>query len=125
MRVRPARPSELPGVMGVLDGALLAVEAETVGKRIREGRVLVAAEGDRILGACVLDGDAIDAIAVRRKRRGQDIGTRLVESATALVEGDLRAEFDERVRPFYDSLGFAIEPTAEPGRFRGRYEPIG
>lgn len=120
MEVRPARPAELPSVMGVLDGALLVVEAEAVGKRIRTNRVLVAVEGGRILGVCVLVDNEIDAIAVRRKRRGQGIGTRLVKSATARVEGELLVEFDERVRPFYESLGFVIESATESGRFRGR-----
>src|SRR5699024_3967361 len=118
--VRPARPAELPTVMGVLDGALLAVEAEAVEKRIRADRVLVAVESDRILGACVLVDNEIDAIAVRRKRRGQGIGTRLVESATESIEGELLAAFDERVRPFYESLDFMVEPATESGRFRGR-----
>lgn len=122
MEVRPARPAELPSVMGVLDGALLAVEAEAVEKCIYADRVLVAVEGDRVLGACVLADNEIDAIAVRRKRRGQGIGTRLVESATERVEGELLAAFDERVRPFYESLGFVIEPTTESSRFRGQYE---
>lgn len=74
------------------------------------------------VSVCVLDGREIDAIAVRRRRRGQGIGTRLVERAAAAAAGDLRAEFHRRVRPFYDSLGFAIEPTDEPDRFRGQYE---
>lgn len=108
--------------MNVLDGASLAIGADTVRERSRADAVWVAVADDRCLGTCVLDGREIDAIAVRRRRRGQGIGTRLVEHAAAATAGDLRAEFHRRVRPFYDSLGFAIEPTDEPDRFRGRYE---
>ncbi|PSQ54837.1 GNAT family N-acetyltransferase [Halobacteriales archaeon SW_12_67_38] len=104
--------------MGVLDGAALAIEAAAV----REA-VLVAVADDRVLGACVLDGREIVAIAVRRARRDQGIGTRLVEAAAeryATDEDELVAEFDRGVRPFYASLGFEVEPADEPGRFRGR-----
>lgn len=122
--VRPARPDELPAVMGVLDGAALAVEAKAVRGAIPEGAVLVAVADDRVLGACVLDDREIAAIAVRRARRDQGIGTALVETAAErhVAGGDDRlvAEFDAGVRPFYESLGFAIEPADEPGRYRGR-----
>lgn len=107
--------------MNILDGASLAVDAETVRERIDTETVFVAVADGRILGACVLDGPKIDAIAVRRRRRGQGIGGRLVERAAASVDGVLCADFHRRVRPFYDALGFAIEPTDEPERFRGQY----
>ncbi|WP_049900568.1 GNAT family N-acetyltransferase [Halococcus agarilyticus] len=109
--------------MGVLDGAALAVEADAVREAIDRGAVLVAVADGRVLGACVLDGREITAIAVRRARRDQAIGTRLVEAAAERYvtdEDELIAEFDRGVRPFYESLGFAIEPADEPGRFRGR-----
>lgn len=122
MEIRLARPAELASVMNVLDGASLAIDADTVRERIGADAVWIAIADDRCLGVCVLDGREIDAIAVRRRRRGQGIGTRLVERAAAATAGDLRAEFHRRVRPFYDSLGFTIEPTDEPDRFRGRYE---
>jgi GNAT superfamily N-acetyltransferase len=117
--VRTARPDDLPAVMNILDGASLAVDAAEVRARIEDGTVLVTVADGRVLGACVLDGRKIEAIAVRRKRRGQGIGTKLVETATESTDGDLTAEFHGRVRPFYESLGFAIEPTDESERFRG------
>jgi GNAT superfamily N-acetyltransferase len=123
MNVRPARADELPPVMGVLDGAALAIEADRVRGAIEREAVLVAVADGRVVGACVLDGREIVAIAVRRARRDRAIGTRLVEAAAeryATGEDELIAEFDAGVRPFYASLGFAIEPADEPGRLRGR-----
>lgn len=119
MEIRTARSDELSTVMNILDGASLAVDATVARERIGNEEVLVATDGGRVLGACVLDGHEIEAIAVRRARRGQGIGSILIEAAAEAVEGTLTAEFDGRVRPFYDSLGFAIEPADEPGRFRG------
>ncbi|HET7324330.1 MAG TPA: GNAT family N-acetyltransferase [Halococcus sp.] len=119
MEIRTARPDDLVAVMGVLDGASLVVDASEVRERIEDETVLVAAENGRVLGACVLDGREIDAIAFRRMRRGQGIGTGLIETATESVDGELRAEFHRRVRPFYTSLEFTIEPADEPDRFRG------
>jgi GNAT superfamily N-acetyltransferase len=121
METRNARPADLPAVMNALDGASLSVDAETVRERIEGETVLLAVADGRILGACVLDGPEIEAIAVRRRRRGQGIGRRLVECAAGSVDEDLRADFHRRVRPFYDALGFAIGPTDESDRFRGRY----
>jgi len=119
MPVREARPDERPAVMTVLDSAMLEVDAGTVRDRIGSGAVLVAtADGDRILGALVLDGARIEAVAVRRRRRGQGIGTALVAAAVDRHER-VTAAFDDRVRPFYEALGFDIEPAAEEGRWRG------
>ena len=105
--------------MGVLDGAMLDADAEAVGERI-PSNVLVAVEDGRILGALVLDGDEVEAVAVRRRRRGQGVGTALVEAAAERRE-TLTAEFDDDVRPFYESLGFEMAPVDDgDGRFRGR-----
>ena len=114
--VREARSDERPAVLGVLDGAMLETD------RLDGSTLLVAVAGDRVLGALVLAGDHVDAVAVRRSRRGQGIGTALVEAAAARRER-LVAEFREGVRPFYESLGFEVEPTLEEGRFRGVREP--
>ncbi len=123
METRTARPDELPVVMNILDMAMLTVDAAEIRERIEDGTVLVATDGGRVLGACVLDGREIEAIAVRRNRRSQGIGTALVETAAEFSDEDVTAEFDGRVRPFYDSLGFAIEPADESERFRGVYRP--
>lgn len=128
MSVREATLDELPAVMGVLDGAMLDVGAERVRNRT-PGDVLVAVAGadgpgdGRILGALVLDGDEVEAVAVRRRRRGQGIGTALVEAA-ADGRGALIAEFDAAARPFYEALGFEIERVGDGDseRFRGHRE---
>ena len=128
--VRPAQPDELATVMSVVDAAMLETEASDVEAHLRAGDVLVAVDDDRVLGACVLvsERDATDscgsahveAIAVRPGRRDQGIGRALIVAA-ADRHGRLTADFDERVRPFYASLGFSIEEDGE--RYVGRLDP--
>ena len=124
--VRPATEDDLPAVMNVLDAAMLELDASTVRDRIDGGDggggVLVAVADERVLGACVVDpsdadGGHVEAIAVRPGRRAQGIGSALVEAA-ADRWGPLAADFDEDVRPFYESLGFEVERVGE-GRLRG------
>lgn len=108
--IRPAVPADLPAIMTVIDGSLLAMEAATVQARINgtPERVLVADVESRIIGVLVLDRkDEIEAIAVRRARRDQGVGTALVEGATER-HGTLTAAFRQSVRPFYESLDFEI-----------------
>ena len=117
MHVQEATSEDLPAVMTVFDSALLETDAETVREATERGDVLLAVRGDRILGACLLVGEEIEAVAVRQKRRDQGIATALVEAA-AEERDRLVAEFDARVRPFWDSLGFEIEPIGDD-RYRG------
>jgi GNAT superfamily N-acetyltransferase len=121
--IRAATVRDLPDVMNVLDGAVLEADAATVRDRIADDDVLVAvaeADSDRVLGALVLDGDHIDAVAVRRRRRDQGIGTALVEAAIERRDR-LTAAFDVDLRSFYEGLGFAVEPVDEPGRLWGEW----
>jgi ribosomal protein S18 acetylase RimI-like enzyme len=119
--VREATTADLPSVLNVLDNGLLAVDVPTLKDAIDDGDVLVAVETETILGALALDGAEITAVAVRRRRRDQGIGRRLVAAASER-RSRLVAEFDERVRPFWDSLGFEIEPIREGNRLRGRLD---
>jgi GNAT superfamily N-acetyltransferase len=131
--IREAIPGEMPAVLSVLDGAALETDADRVRTGIDRGDVLVAVTrgesgdgaasdgGGTVVGALVLDGDEITSVAVRRRRRGQGIGTALVAAASERRDR-LVAEFDEQVRPFYRGLGFTIEPLAESDRYRGRLD---
>ena len=136
MFVRTADQSDALPVRRILDGAML--EPGDVEARIDATDVFVAgdyrrssgettADGatavpdERLLGAVVLEpresGAHVSAIGVRRRHRGQGIGTALFERALER-ERRLTARFDDDVRPFYDALGFAIEPIDER-RYRG------
>jgi GNAT superfamily N-acetyltransferase len=116
--VRTATVEDLPDVLNVVDGAALQVAVEPLRDRIARDDVFVAVEEGRVLGALVLDGDEVAAVAVRRARRDQGVGTALVEAA-ADRRDRLVAEFDTGVRPFWEGLGFEIESLEEPGRYRG------
>jgi len=115
--------------VGVFEAAMLDVDV-TRARAVAgdaDGTVLVAVDADAppsggvVLGALLLDGREITAIAVRPRRRGQGIGSALVRAASARADGPLVAFFEAGLRPFYDRLGFAIERAAE-GRYRGRLD---
>ncbi|WP_436907333.1 GNAT family N-acetyltransferase [Halosimplex marinum] len=131
--VRPATTEDLTGVLGVLDAAALETDADRVRASVAGGDSFVAvrdgsgesAGGGTVLGALVLvdcEGAAsaeIDAVAVRRRRRGRGIGRALVAAAADRYDR-LVAEFDPKVRPFYESLGFEIGAAeGERDRYRG------
>ncbi|WP_129114639.1 GNAT family N-acetyltransferase [Halegenticoccus tardaugens] len=103
--------------MRILDGALLEADAETVRGRVADGAVMLAETDGHAVGTLVLDGTHVEAVAVRSSRRGRGIGTALVEAAADRAD-ELTVDFDPRVRPFYESLGFDVERRA--GRLYGR-----
>lgn len=110
--VRPAVPAEYVTARSVLEAAMLEVGPGA----LRRSSVLVAASDGRVLGALVLAGSEIDAVAVRPGRRGQGIGSLLVRAAAARRPA-LSASFGPALEPFYASLGFEI--VREGGRCRG------
>lgn len=117
MRIREATPGDLTGIMTVLDAGFLEVDRAAVREGIETGDVLVCVDDGPVIGALVLDGRSIDAIAVTPGRRGAGIGTALVERAADRRE-QLTAAFDGGVRGFWRSLGFRIDPT-DGDRYRG------
>lgn len=141
MSVHEATTDQYSEVLSILDAAALQTDPEQVRQAIEAGAVLVAVStggrsGNRaderpgppdvaadgtVLGALVLDGDEITAVAVRPNRRGQGIGTALVRRA---LESRRRvvAEFEPRVRPFWASLGFEISQFPGSDRLRGARE---
>jgi len=95
--------------------------AEELDGYIGEGRVLVARDGDRVVGHLQLtEGDAPDAIevknmAVEESHQGRGIGRALMEAAIALLaeEGRSRivvstAAADTGNLRFYQRLGFRM-----------------
>ena len=126
MTVRPATDGESETAIGILDAAALETDPEAVRASVAADRTLVAVVEERVLGAAVClptaerdeRGLVLDAIAVRPGRRGQGIGTALVERALERFDR-VEATFDDRVRPFYESLGFEIEPTEDGDRLYG------
>ncbi len=117
--IRPADPDERPAVANVIDGAALEIADDLLQTALGTEDVLVAEppDGSQVIGAIVLDGEEVAAIAVRQRRRDQGIGRALVEAA---AEGRPRlvAECNRDARPFWSSLGFEIVVT-EDGRFLG------
>lgn len=122
--VREATSDDRLGVRRVLDAAMLEV-SDSLSERIDAGDVLVVSDDGPVVGALVLDpresSAHIDAVAVRRARRAQGVGSTLVRTA-AERHTPLTAEFDPSVRPFYESLGFEISNAeGDSDRLRGRY----
>lgn len=131
--IRPARAEERATVLAIIDAAALATDVDRLDAAIEREDVLVATpeREDRILGALVLEGSEVVNVAVRPRRRGQGIGRALVEAAADRRDG-LVATFAADVRPFYESLGFDVEPVVgsdaagdaadESDRYRGMLE---
>ncbi|MFU8867077.1 GNAT family N-acetyltransferase [Natronococcus sp.] len=124
MHVRIAGPDDALEVRRILDAAMLEpgdVEARLDGDVLIAGDRRGADSTERILGALVCEprerGAHVASVGVRRRHRGQGIGRRLIERALER-ERRLTARFDDGVRPFYEALGFTIEPIDE-GRHRG------
>ena len=127
--VRTATVDDALEVRRILDAAML--EPGDVEGRIGAGDVLVAGDEcggttepnrERILGTVVLEpldgrGAHVSAIGVRRRHRGRGIGRALIDRALER-EGRLTARFDDGVRPFYERVGFEIEPI-DGQRHRG------
>lgn len=104
VRVREATPNDWSTVRAIVEGSMLELQEGACRRR----STLMATDESRIVGALVLDGSEIAAVAVRPNRRDQGIGSALVEAAASRRPW-LEARFDPSLRPFYESLGFRIE----------------
>lgn len=116
--LRRGANDDVVAAMRVLQGALLDIDGSTVRDAAPDGEVLLAEEGDWVVGALVMREGHIEGVAVRRERRGQGIGSALVETAVADEGGTVTADFRAGVRGFWKDLGFEVEQ--EGGRFWGR-----
>ena len=133
--IEPATPEDRLDSLRVLDAAMLETDSAQVAERIDAGDALVARfkKTGAVVGALVATRPEpsryhVDAVAVRRARRGRGIGSALVAAAVARAEREeavavVTAGFDAKLRGFYTDLGFAVVPdteTQEAGRLRGR-----
>ena len=117
VELRRADPDDAMPVIRVLHGALLEIDGETVRSAAERGDVFVAEDDGWVIGALVLEDNHIDALAIRRERRKQGLGSALVETAVEEIGGPVTADFRAGVREFWADLGFDIE--REGARFYG------
>ncbi|WP_066411458.1 GNAT family N-acetyltransferase [Halorubrum aethiopicum] len=129
--IESATPDDRLDVLRVLDAAMLETDAAALHARIDAGDALVARfeRTGSVVGALVLtrpepERRHVDAVAVRRQRRGRGIGSALVARAVRDARAEsgvdaVTATFDADLTEFYADLGFSIEPTGD-GRARGR-----
>ncbi|WP_096393947.1 GNAT family N-acetyltransferase [Halorubrum trapanicum] len=125
--VEPAVPDDRLDVLRILDAAMLETDADAVDDRIAAGDVLVArsTRTGGVVGALVAVRPAsdrlhVDAVAVRRARRGRGIGSALVAAAVDRGKSDpaieaVTARFDADLRAFYEALGFTIRSEEAAG----------
>ncbi|SHH13092.1 GNAT family N-acetyltransferase [Halobaculum gomorrense] len=112
--IRTARDGETDAIRHLLDAAMLTVPAN-LPERVAGGDALVAVAGDigtesaDVVGTLVLDGTRVEAVAVRKRRRADGVGTALVAAAARRTDAPLTATFRTQVRPFYEALGFEVE----------------
>lgn len=131
--IEPATPADRLDVLRVLDAAMLETDAATVDDRIDAGDALVArsTRTGGVVGALVaVRPDParlhVDAVAVRRARRGRGVGSALVAAAvdrgaSVPAVDAVTAAFDAGLTAFYEALGFSVAVDDEgSGRRVGR-----
>ncbi|GAA0724050.1 GNAT superfamily N-acetyltransferase [Halorubrum trapanicum] len=122
--VEQALPDDRLDILRILDAAMLETDAATVDDRMAAGDALVArsTRTGGVVGALVaVRPDSgrlhVDAVAVRRARRGRGIGSALVAAAVDRAESDpavgvVSAAFDADLIGFYAALGFALDAAS-------------
>jgi peroxiredoxin/ribosomal protein S18 acetylase RimI-like enzyme len=121
VELRRGTNNDVVAAMRVLQGALLDVDGSTVRDAAPEGEILLAEDGDWVVGALVIRDGHVEGVAVRRERRGEGIGSALVEAAVADEDGTVTADFRAGVRGFWKGIGFEVEQ--EGSRFWGVRTP--
>ena len=118
--IEPATPDDRLDVLRVLDAAMLETDPAVVDAAIEANRAPVArfSRTGAVVGSLVAVRPEpgrlhVDAVAVRRSRRGQGIGSALVGEAVRRAEGDgdvdvVTATFEPRLKEFYADLGFTV-----------------
>jgi len=121
--IETASPDDRLGILRVLDAAMLETDPESVDAAIdaRDGLIARFKRTDAVVGALVAtrpepDRLHVDAVAVRRARRGKGIGSALVAGAVRRAKRDpeidlVTAEFDPKLEGFYTDLGFDAIPA--------------
>ncbi|SNR35535.1 GNAT family N-acetyltransferase [Halorubrum vacuolatum] len=121
-----ATPRDRLDVLRIVDAAMLEIDVDSLDERIDAGDVFVARieSTDTVVGALTIERPgpreaAIEAVAVRRERRGRGIGSTLVARAVRTLAseptvGRITATFDPSLMAFYTDLGFAIV-NEQPG----------
>lgn len=117
MTIRTGRPEERPAIMNVLDGADLAVSPTRVEELLATDHVLVSeSESGTVIGALVAvprsSGAHVEGIAVRPGRRGQGVGSALLEAAAARWDR-VTADFEPGLGEFYRTNGFEVTSTGD------------
>lgn len=133
--IERATPADRLDVLRVLDAAMLETDAGVVDAAIDAGDALVARfeRTDAVVGALVATRPEperlhVDAVAVRRARRGRGVGSALVGAAVDRADRDpgvavVTAAFGADLEPFYREVGFddvSAVDAGESDRFRGR-----
>jgi GNAT superfamily N-acetyltransferase len=129
--IESATPDDRLDVLRVLDAAMLETDADAAGAAIDAGDALVARfeRTGAVVGVLVATRPEparlhVDAVAVRRARRGRGIGSALVAAAVRRAEGDaavdaVTAAFDPDLETFYTDLGFEIDRDGDRDRSDG------
>ena len=129
--IENATPTDRLDIVRVLDAAMLQTDISVLAERIAADAVICARfeRTGAVVGAVVVrrpatDTAHIDALAVRRARRGRGIGSALVGQVVAAETANeavswVTAGFDPGVKPFYRACGFVIA-AGDDGRLVGR-----
>lgn len=102
--VRISTSADASAAIALLDAAMLSFNRDAVRHRAGTDALYVVTNQDGIVGAALLAGQTLEAIAVTPRLRNNGIGTRLVQSI--LADRDrLVATCRPSVEPFYAALG--------------------